>query len=38
MTPDEFKRRQSELWGSAAWERLAATMDDVHAELVRVLA
>jgi len=38
MTLDEFKRRQSELWGSAPWERLAATMHDVHAELVRVLA
>ena len=38
MTLDEFKRRQSELWGSAPWERLAATMHDVHAELVHVLA
>jgi SAM-dependent methyltransferase len=38
MTLDEFKRRQSELWGSAPWERLATTMHDVHAELVRVLA
>ena len=38
VTLDEFKRRQSELWGSASWERLAATLHDVHGELVRVLA
>jgi SAM-dependent methyltransferase len=38
VTLDEFKRRQSELWGSAPWERLATTMHDVYAELVRVLA
>jgi len=35
---DDYKQRQRKLWGSAPWERLAATLGDVYADLVRALA
>jgi SAM-dependent methyltransferase len=37
MTFDELKARQSEVWGSASWERVAPMLAPVHEHLVRAL-
>jgi SAM-dependent methyltransferase len=34
---EELKARQSEIWGSAPWERVAPTLAPVHEHLVRAL-
>jgi SAM-dependent methyltransferase len=36
-TPTELKARQSEVWGSAPWERVAPTLAPIHEHLVRRL-
>jgi SAM-dependent methyltransferase len=38
MGIEELKARQSEIWGSAPWERVAETLSDLHDDLVERLA
>lgn len=37
MTFEQLKARQSQIWGSAPWERVAETLSDLHHDLVRRL-
>jgi SAM-dependent methyltransferase len=38
MSFEQLKTRQSEIWGSAPWERVAETLADLHDDLVERLA